>query len=107
MVKRYRGDFINKQLKVQDLTFDLDTMQVTRQGQSLKVSPTGLHILKILMKQSPNVISKERLTELLWDDFSPESDVLRSHIYLLRKAVDKPFDTQLIKTVPGVGITIS
>ncbi len=107
MVKRYRGEFNNKQITVKDLVLDLDTMQVTRQGQILKVSPTGLQILKILMNQTPAVISKERLTELLWDDFSPESDVLRSHLYLLRKAVDKPFDEPLIKTVPGVGITLS
>lgn len=107
LVKRYRGEFNNKQLKVQDLILDLDTMQVSREGKKLKVSPTGIQILKILMNQSPAVISKERLTELLWDDFSPESDVLRSHIYLLRKAVDKPFEQQLIKTIPGVGLTIS
>jgi DNA-binding response OmpR family regulator len=28
----------------------------------------------------------------LWGDEEPESDALRSHIYNLRKMVDKPFD---------------
>lgn len=107
LVKRFRGEFNNKQIQIKDLVLDLETMTVSRQGQVLKVSPTGLQILKILMNQSPAVISKERLTELLWDEFSPESDVLRSHLYLLRKVVDKPFDEPLIKTVPGVGITLS
>ncbi len=106
LVKRYRGEFNKKQLVVDDLILDMDTMQVYRAGKLLKVSPTGIRILKILMGQSPKVISKERLSEMLWDDLLPESDVLRSHLYLLRKAVDKSFKRTLIQTVPGLGVKI-
>lgn len=106
LVKRFRGEFNKKQLTVADLSLDLDTMEVQRDGQTLKVSPTGIQILKVLMNQSPKVISKERLSEMLWDDATLQSDVLRSHLYLLRKVVDKPFDRALIQTVPGLGVKI-
>jgi len=33
----------------------------------------------------------------------PGSDVLRSHIYTLRRAIDKPFKRPLIQTVHGIG----
>ena len=33
----------------------------------------------------------------------PGSDALRSHIYTLRQAIDKPFDHHLIQTVHGLG----
>ena len=32
-----------------------------------------------------------------------DSDALRSHIYALRRAIDKPFKTRLLQTVHGIG----
>lgn len=107
MVRRHRGEFDSKALKVGDLVFDMGTMEVTRGNHRLKVSPTGLQILKILMKKSPEVVTKEQLAQQLWGDLVPDSDVLRSHLYILRKTIDKPFDKELLHTIPGVGIKIS
>ncbi len=104
LVRRHRGEFDHKALKVGDLIFDLATMQVSRENKILKVSPTGMQILKILMKKSPEVVTKDQLTQQLWGDLVPESDVLRSHLYLLRKIIDKPFAQELLHTVPGVGL---
>jgi DNA-binding response OmpR family regulator len=33
----------------------------------------------------------------------PGSDALRSHIYALRNAIDKPFKNPLLETVHGIG----
>lgn len=107
MIRRHRGEFDSKALVVGDLVFDLGTMEVTREKQKLKVSPTGLQILKILMKKTPEIVTKDQLAQQLWGDLIPDSDVLRSHLYILRKTIDKPFDTQLLHTIPGVGLKIS
>jgi len=107
LVRRHRGEFDQSALQVGDLVFDLATMQVKRDKQLLKVSPTGMQILKILMKKSPEVVTKEQLTQQLWGDLVPESDVLRSHLYLLRKIIDKPFEKQLLQTIPGVGLKMA
>ena len=48
------------------------------------------------MRQSPKVVTKQELMMELWGDEEPESDALRSHIYNLRKMVDKPFDPKAI-----------
>ncbi|WP_223813223.1 winged helix-turn-helix domain-containing protein, partial [Acinetobacter baumannii] len=50
-------------------------------------------------RQSPKVVTKQELMMELWGDEEPESDALRSHIYNLRKMVDKPFDPKLLHTV--------
>jgi len=63
--------------------------------------------LKLLMRNSPKVITKQEIVIELWGDTEPESDALRSHIYNLRKMVDKPFNQKLIHTVSGVGLKIS
>lgn len=106
LIRRYKGELDKKTMKVGDLTFDPDSLRVHRQNELLKVSPTGLQILKILMKNSPSIITKEKLSKELWGDLSPESDVLRSHLYILRKTIDKPYDNQLLHTIPAVGIKI-
>ena len=58
------------------------------------------------MRQSPKVVTKQELMMELWGDEEPESDALRSHIYNLRKMVDKPFDPKLLHTVAGVGLKL-
>jgi DNA-binding response OmpR family regulator len=52
-------------------------------------------------------MTKQEIIIELWGDEEPESDALRSHIYNLRKMVDKPFNQKLIHTVSGVGLKIS
>ncbi len=90
-------------LQVADLTFDLATLQVSRQGKKLKLSPIGLKLLERLMKSSPHVVRREILQDILWGDDAPDSDSLRSHVHLLRQAIDKPFAIPLIHTIHGIG----
>ena len=58
------------------------------------------------MQKSPNLVSREELEYSLWDDETPNSDSLRSHIYKLRKQIDKPFKKELIETIKGRGFRI-
>lgn len=102
-IRRHRGEVEGGALKVDELEFDLETMKVRRGGQSLKLSPITLHILRILMRESPKLVTRERLETEVWGDDAPDSDTLRSHLYNLRKSIDKPFNKQLMHTVPGVG----
>ena len=106
IIKRNKGGFNTKPLKIHDLELDLKTMQVTRAGKTLKLSPTGLQILKILMRRSPELVSREEIERELWGDLVPDSDVLRSHLYNLRKVIDKPFDVALLETIPSLGLKI-
>jgi DNA-binding response OmpR family regulator len=94
---------LDHRLRVADLSYDLHTLEVTRQGKPLKLNPIGFKILEKLMKSSPNVIRRESLQESLWGDAVPDSDSLRSHIHLLRQTIDKPFDRPLLHTVHGIG----
>ena len=55
------------------------------------------------MRASPAMVTRRDLERRVWGDALPDSDTLRSHIYNLRKTVDKPFDSELIRTVQGRG----
>jgi len=93
-------------LEVGDLKLDTGTLEVTRADQQVYLSPIGLKILTILMKESPKVVSRNQLEHEIWGDILPDSDTLRSHMYNLRKQIDKPFETALLQTIQSRGYRI-
>lgn len=101
LIRRERG--LSARYEVGPIMLDVDTLTVTRNEQPLKLSRTGFDILKILMREAPKVVTRETIERELWGEDVPDSDALRSHLYNLRQIVDKPFDTQLIETLPGRG----
>lgn len=102
-----RGKIVShSRLQVSDLILDLGTLSVQRAGRPIALTKTCLSILKILMQASPNVVPREKIEDLIWGDMLPGSDALRSHIYTLRQKIDKPFSTDLIHTIQGIGYKI-
>lgn len=96
-----------RQLQVADLCYDLDTLEVSRAGQPIRLNPVGHKLLALLMQRSPAVVRRDALEEALWGDHAPDSDALRSHIHQLRQALDKPFARPLLHTVHGVGFRLA
>ncbi|WP_455201506.1 response regulator transcription factor [Kaarinaea lacus] len=95
-----------RNLKVGDLSFDIDTLTVRRKDKIITLTPTGLKILELLMRKSPHVVSRREIEHMLWGDEPPDSDAIRSHMHTLRVAVDHPFDQALIHTVHGIGFRL-
>ena len=56
---------------------------------------------------SPRVVSRQEIEREIWGNSLPDSDTLRSHLYNLRKVIDKPFDKQLLHTVQSAGYRIA
>ncbi len=107
LVRRARGEMSDGALRVGDLVFDPRTMRVERGGERVNLSPTSARILKVLMRESPRLVSREQLENELWGDLLPDSDTLRSHMYNLRKGIDRPFETKLLHTVQGMGFKLA
>jgi DNA-binding response OmpR family regulator len=94
-------------LNVADLEYNLDTLEVRREGRLLQLNPTALKILQSLMEASPSVVTRQELETRVWGEELPDSDSLRVHIHGLRAAVDKPFPKPLIQTRHGIGYRIA
>jgi len=107
LLRRQRGTVVAETLRVADLVIDTATLQVTRAGQPIKLMPIGLKLLMVLVRASPRIVSRQQLEREVWGDVLPDSDTLRSHLYALRKAIDKPFDRPLLHTVAGAGYRIA
>ena len=106
LIRRHRGEVARDLLEIGDLVVDPSTRTASRQGKPLNLTPIGFRILTTLMRASPAVVPREELERRVWGDMMPDSDTLRSHMYNLRKIVDKPFSTALLKTVQNSGYQI-
>ena len=95
-----------QRLTIGDLEIDFANHMVYRQGQQLALSKTGWQILALLARRSPETVSREEIERLLWPDSAPDSDSLRSHIHLLRRVIDRPFERQILHTIRGVGLSL-
>jgi DNA-binding response OmpR family regulator len=106
LYKRSHGKTDNL-LTVADLTLNRSTLQVHRAGRRLELNPACLKLLQRLMEQAPSVVARDELETLLWADERPDGDALRSHMYKLRQAIDRPFDSPLLHTVHRIGYRIA
>ena len=104
---RERRQVGSEVLAVADLALDPASMRVTRGGIELQLSPIGLRLLTILMRESPRVVGRQEIEREIWGNSLPDSDTLRSHLYNLRKVIDKPFDKPLLHTVQSAGYRIA
>jgi DNA-binding response OmpR family regulator len=94
-------------LRVADLELDPETFVVRRGGRRLELNRTCIRILEMLMSASPKVVRRAAIEHEIWGDDPPDSDALRSHIYSLRRTIDRPFDRPLLHTVHGVGFRLA
>lgn len=105
--RRATGTTAHAEMRVTDLAFNPDTLEVRRNGKAIKLPPIPLRILEVLMRRSPRVVSREELEHAVWGDSPPDSDALRAHIHILRSAIDGPSDRPLMQTVRGRGYRLA
>jgi DNA-binding response OmpR family regulator len=107
LIRRDRRQVSAEVLKVADMVLDTATLRLQRGGRELNISPIGLKLLTILMRESPRVVSRREIEREVWGDLLPDSDTLRSHLYNLRKIIDKPFDKPLLHTIHSAGYRLA
>jgi DNA-binding response OmpR family regulator len=105
-LRRYQRKVLRQLLVIDDLQVNEQTLEVKRNDTPLTLTPTGFKLLTLLMRSSPSVLSRRDMEKHLWGENLPDSDSLRSHIYNLRKTIDKPFKKHLIKTHNSSGYQI-
>lgn len=107
VIRRSRRELAREVLKVGDLSFDPACHRINRAGKEIEVSPVATKLLNILMRESPRVVSRREIERELWGDNLPDSDALRSHLYNLRRVIDRGFDNPLLHTVQSAGYRIA
>jgi DNA-binding winged helix-turn-helix (wHTH) protein len=83
---------------------DLDTRQLLRDGQEVRLTPKAFDLLSVLALERPRALSKAELTEKVWKGTFVTEDGLPRLVNEIRTAVgDSARDPRWIRTVHGFG----
>ena len=95
-------------LRVADLAFDMNTLEVSRQGVAIELTAKERLLLEYLMRHANQVLTRTMISEHVWNyEFDNATNVIDVHVRNLRQKVDEPFPVKLIQTVRGAGYQIS
>jgi two-component system OmpR family response regulator len=87
-----------------DLRLDPATRRAARGDVEIALSQKEYALLETLMRRPGVVLSRLQLLEHAWDDsYENRSNVIDVYIRYLREKIDRPFGTDTIETVRGVG----
>jgi two-component system, OmpR family, copper resistance phosphate regulon response regulator CusR len=93
-------------LRVDTLTLDPHTREVTRSGRRIELNPKEFSILEYLMRHKGRVISRTTLSEHVWDEnFDAMSNVVDVTVYRLREKIQDRV-RPLIHTERGSGYVL-
>jgi two-component system OmpR family response regulator len=91
-------------LAVAGLRLDPAAHQVWRGDVEISLSAREFALLEAFMRQPGQVLSRSQLLEQAWEgDYGQRSNVVDVYVGYLRDKIDRPFGTQSLETVRGVG----
>ncbi len=94
-------------LQVADLKLDSVGHRVLKKGMEIELTAMEFRLLELLLRNVGQVVSRLDIEELVWDkNYDHDTNVVDVYINYLRKKIDKPFNSHLIKTVRGFGYKI-
>jgi len=94
-------------LTVGDMTLDLLSRRVTRNGQPIELRPREFALLEYLMRNAGKVVSKTMILSHVWEyNFDPQTNIVDVLVSRLRDKIDRPFERKLLQTVRGVGYVL-
>lgn len=97
----------NNKYIVGGLELDLDTKEVSVDGNIVKVTPIELKILELLMEKPGRVFSSEQIYEKVWNEAAINTETVMVHVRNLREKIEiNPSSPQYLKVVWGVGYKI-
>ncbi len=91
-------------LKANDLQMNLDTKEITRNGEPINLTAKEFQLLEYLLRNKNRVVSRADIAINVWDiDFDTNTNIIDVYINYVRNKIDKPFEKKLIQTQVGMG----
>ncbi len=89
------------------LELNEDMVEVTVDGEPVKVTPIEYKILLLLMKNPGRVFSAEEIYERVWNERAVNTDTIMVHVRNIREKIEiNPKEPKYLKVVWGVGYKI-
>ncbi len=95
-------------LRVGDLEVDRLSQQVRRAGRKIELTAKEYALLEYLATHPDRVFSRTMIIEHVWDQsFEGLTNIVDVYVRHLRAKVDDPFPVKLLRTVRGVGYSLT
>jgi two-component system copper resistance phosphate regulon response regulator CusR len=95
-------------LRVGDLEIDRASQEVRRAGQAIELTSKDYSLLEYLSVNAGKIMSRTMIIEHVWDEsFQGLTNIVDVYVRHLRGKVNDPHPQKLIRTVRGVGYSIS
>jgi DNA-binding response OmpR family regulator len=89
------------------LELNIDTKEVTVDGNPIKTTPMEFKILTLLMRNPGRVFSAEEIFERVWNEPAINTDTIMVHVRNIREKIEiNPKNPKYLKVVWGVGYKI-
>jgi two-component system OmpR family response regulator len=100
-----RGSYAGEgPVQVGDLVVDPVARRVSRHGAEITLSAREFDILYLLASHAGEVVTRLTILDEVWDgETDLRSNVIDVHLAAIRAKIDKPFGTETITTLRGVG----
>jgi two-component system, OmpR family, response regulator len=93
-------------LVIGDLELDEDSHEVTRGGESVRLTATEFELLRFFMRNPRRVLSKAQILDRVWQyDFGGQANVVELYVSYLRKKIDAGREP-MIHTMRGAGYVL-
>lgn len=94
----------NSNIKVKDITFDMDKMIVYKDNKEISLTPLELKVLNLLFINLNKVVTRDYIIKKIWDWTG--NDVFDNTVTVYLKRIRKKLDSDIIKTIKSVGYRI-
>jgi two-component system phosphate regulon response regulator PhoB len=107
VLRRIRPALAGDTVTIGDITMDRASHKVRRGDKDIRLGPTEFRLLDHLIQHPGRVFSREQLLDAVWgSDVYVEARTVDVHIGRLRKALNKGFDDDPIRTVRSAGYAL-
>jgi two-component system OmpR family response regulator len=94
-------------LRAGDVELDPARHEVTRDGKEVRVTAREFALLRYLMENAGEVLTRTQLLDHVWDEnYDGPSNIVDVYVSYLRKKLERPFGRPLIRTVRGAGYVL-
>lgn len=90
-------------LQVGDLTVDLDTRQVTRNGEEIRLGRLSFDLLEALIRAAPAALSSDEIVQRVWSGDIVTDETVKQRVSLLRRALGQAPAGEYLETLRGFG----
>jgi two-component system response regulator MprA len=94
-------------LEFSDLTMNVTTREVTRNGRRIDLTRTEFNLLEMFLRRPRRVLDRSFILEEVWGyDFPTTANSLEVYVGYLRRKTEAEDEPRLIHTVRGVGYVL-